>query len=187
MKYSDYIPLAQTPSAASTSFSDGPLDHAPIPRKNNRRRAILGTGVVISLVLIYVLAAELAEDVDDLYLDDPELLPDAHAVYLPFQPPNQNTTRGTRLAPTQVLPDHCRDAFFSSGALCYDPVLPRMDVVWTWVNGSDNLLQAAKLKAESRFSDSDPYRPKTSAAQARQYRCVTRVALEASELTTPQR
>ena len=134
----------------------------------------MAAGLVVTLILVYVLAAELSEDIPDLDLDDPELFPDSHAAYLPFEPPNLNTSRGTRLTPTQVLPDRCRDAFFSSGALCFDPVLPRMDVVWTWVNGSDPLLQAAKLEAESRFADDDPYRPKTSAAQERQYRCVAR-------------
>ena len=107
--------------------------------------------------------------------EDADLLYEYEAAYLPFEPLPQNRSatedvNTMQLMPTQELPDYCRDAYFSRGSLCYDPEIPSMDIVWTWVNGSDSLLQEAKLLAESRFSSDDPYRPKTSFAEARQYR-----------------
>lgn len=165
MKYNDYIPLATSATAARTQL--------PSRRPNSRRRwAVLGTGLVIVLVGLYTLVLpDSVEDVDDLFAEDqePGAVPEYQAAYLPFEPPPQQPP-AARLTPTQVLPDDCRDAYFSSGALCYDPVIPSFDVLWTWVNGSDPLLQEAKMAAESRFAPDDPYRPKTSSAQARQYR-----------------
>ena len=174
MRYSDYIPLATTPSAARTHFDHEPHPDAVRPNRGRwRRPLVLGTGLVIILAALYVIIADLLDDAEDLFGDDSDYFPEYHAAYLPFEPPKHDPSApAVRLTPTQVLPDHCRDAYFSSGAVCYDPEMPLMDVVWTWVNGSDPLLQAAKLDAESRFDDDDPYRPKTSAAAARQYRCV---------------
>lgn len=170
MKYSDYIPLAAVAHDEGLPYADGrPKQHS------RRRRAILGTALAIVVVAgLYFISADLFDDAEDLYLDDLDvILPEFQTAYIPFKPPSQNSTQtAIRLTPAQVLPEHCRDAYFSSGALCYDPVLPKMDVVWTWVNGSDPLLQDAKLNAESNFSPDDPYRPKTSESsnQARQYR-----------------
>ncbi|KIP04248.1 hypothetical protein PHLGIDRAFT_76231 [Phlebiopsis gigantea 11061_1 CR5-6] len=172
MRYGDYIPLATTPTAARSTFDqESRFDSAKPGRARWRRPLVLGTGLVIILAALYLITADLLDDAENLFLDDSDYFPDYHAAYLPFEPPNPDANAPpASLSSTQALPDHCRDAYFSIGAVCYDPEQPRMDVVWTWVNGSDPLLQAAKLEAESRFSDDDPYRPKTSAAAARQYR-----------------
>ena len=164
MRHSDYIPLASADGVEPRQLSGS-------TKRSGRRRFILGTSLVVVLVAgIYLLSGD-PSDVDDLFEDDVEYLPEFQAAYLPFEPPPQNRSVDmARLTPTQVLPDHCRDAYFATGALCYDPDLPSMDVIWTWVNGSDSLLREAKLKAESRFSADDPYRPKTSSNQVRHYR-----------------
>lgn len=169
MKYSDYIPLATT----STSASPRIQPPGKLQRSSHRRWAILGTGLVIVLVSLYFILPDSgdADLADDLYDDERDFIREYEAAYLPFEPPTQQPPLA-RLTPTQVLPDDCRDAYFSTGAPCSDPDIPAFDVVWTWVNGSDHLLQQAKLEAESRFSPDDPYRPKTSSTQARQYRCV---------------
>lgn len=176
MKRSDYIPLATT-STAGRSASASLEDLVDVPRTTPqrgrlRRRVILGSGLVIVLLVLYYLSADLLDDDTDDFLEDPDFIPEFRAAYLPFESPDQSRAHDPHLAPTQELPDACRDAYFSSGALCFDPELPMMDVVWTWVNGSDSLLQAAKLEAESRFSPDDPYRPKSTGTEARQYRYV---------------
>lgn len=187
MSYRDYIPLATTPTAGRSRFDhddnddDGPFGsgggpvrptgHSSSGQRRYRRQAIFGTGLVISLIALYFIFSDLLDDAEDLFLDDPDFIPGYHAAYLPFEPPDEAADPTTRLTPTQALPDHCRDAYFSTGALCFDPDIPPMDVIWTWVNGSDPLLQAAKLDAESHFAPDDPYRPKESASAARQYRC----------------
>lgn len=177
MKYSDYIPLATTPTSGRLQFDEHEIIHARPHRSRHRRRwVILGTGVSILLITLYFISVDLGNDAGHIFHDKPNVsfLPAFDAAYLPFEPPAQNLTDSdsTSLTPTQVLPDHCRDAYFSSGAVCYDPHLPAMDIVWTWVNGSDPLLEAAKLDVESHFSADDPYRPKTSVPSVRQYRWV---------------
>lgn len=136
---------------------------------------MFGFVAVAAVVAIYFLGAELMDYADDDYYDDyddADFVLEYHAAYLPFEPPRQSETSGSvsKLTPTQELPDDCRDAYFASGQLCYDTDIPSMDVLWTWVNGSDTLLQEAKRVAEGRFAADDPYRPKISAAQARMYR-----------------
>jgi hypothetical protein len=172
MNYSDYIPLTAT---TRSHRSANPRDVRFGPQNSGRRRRIvLGSALAFILVAaLYFISADLLDEAEDIFLDDSDIVyPEFQAAYLPFEPPatNRSTDATARLTPTQVLPDDCRDAYFSAGALCYDPDLPRMDVIWTWVNGSDGLLERAKLEVESRFSSDDPYRPMASASQARQYR-----------------
>lgn len=167
----DYIPLAQTSSGEPWTPADLEAPAQARSRSLTRRRVIFGSLLVIVLLAFYFIVAEWVEDSD---LDYTDVVPDYHAAYIPFEPPRRNASfiDTTRLTPTQELPDDCRDAYMSSGSLCFDPVIEDMDIIWTWVNGSDPLLQKAKLKAESEFAGDDPYRPKASSAQARQYRSV---------------
>ena len=165
----DYIPLAQSSSGETWPPED--LVTTAQARSRTRRRVIFGTLLVTVVLVFYFVVAYWVEDNDDL--DYPDTVPDFHAAYIPFEPPQRNASDiQLRLTPTQELPDDCRDAHISAGSLCYDPVIPDMDVVWTWVNGSDPLLREAKLMAESKFAGDDPYRPKSSANQERQYRSV---------------
>lgn len=169
----DYIPLAQSstgepwpPESTDTSFRT----------YTTRRKVILGSALVITLLVFYFAVADWVEEYDD-FDSSHETEHDYHAAYIPFEPPPPNASAAViaRLTPAQTLPDHCRDAYMSSGELCFDPYIRPMDVVWTWVNGSDPLLREAKLEAESRFSGDDPFRPKTSGRQERQYRYVAAV------------
>lgn len=163
----DYIPLAQ--SASGEPWPPADLVSPAQARSRSRRRVIFGSLLVTVLLAFYFVVADWVDDNDDL--DYADTVSDFHAAYIPFEPPQRNaSSRRTRLTPTQELPDHCRDAYMSAGSLCYDPVIPQMDVVWTWVNGSDPLLKEAKLRAESKYAGDDPYRPKSSAGQERQYR-----------------
>ena len=171
-----YIPLAQTSTA--TPWTPEDYDALAKPPRPSRRRTIIGAALVIVLLAFYLFVESTVTDDDDLdysriVLEYGEYGP----VYIPFQFANLNQSSSTaRLTPTQVLPDHCRDAYMSTGALCFDPYIKPMDVVWTWVNGSDPLLQEAKWRTESKFSGDDPYRPHSSSQQERQYRFVAIIA-----------
>jgi len=49
----------------------------------------------------------------------------------------------------QSLPSTCRDSFFENGDICNQHSTSTIfDLVWTWVNGSDPLLQDAMAAAE---------------------------------------
>jgi hypothetical protein len=67
--------------------------------------------------------------------------------YLPFlyAPPLSQTRLVVEpeLTPATDIPAHCLDAYFSTGAPCFDATKSKLpiDVVWTWVNGSDTLHQ----------------------------------------------
>lgn len=75
----------------------------------------------------------------------------------------------TSLRPIIDLPTSCHEAHFSRGELCNQQV-PSIDVLWTWVNGSDILLEEAKGLAQNQYASDDPYRPSASIMQARLYR-----------------
>ena len=121
----------------------------------------------ISLFTLYEYTSYLADDesspdVADVY--DTEL----DSVYLPFQPVPYQPSLTLRF--TSLLPDACLDNHLAQGELCYNPQQPKLDVVWTWVNGSDILLQDAKARVESSYPADAAYRPNKSWKQARQFR-----------------
>lgn len=113
------------------------------------------------------LAQELADE-DTSDSEPAEVTPDT--LYLPFRP--QTPIRDRRVKAGLQLPQECLDAHFSQGSLCYVEEVPKMDVLWTWVNGSDILLQNAKARITAQFSSTDPNRPSVSWKQYRQFRCV---------------
>ncbi|KAF8588240.1 hypothetical protein K439DRAFT_670883 [Ramaria rubella] len=52
-----------------------------------------------------------------------------------FHPVDESLSEGRR------LPHHCLDAYFTTGVSCHAGPDPPLDVVWTWTNGSDRLVQ----------------------------------------------
>lgn len=108
-------------------------------------------------------------------LEDELDLPDfaLDTVYLPFQPAPGSTSTREPLKPTLPLPRHCLDAHLTYGEACFNANMPPLDVVWTWVNGSDILLQDAKARISSSFSEDNPYRPSKSWKTLRQFRLAT--------------
>jgi len=57
------------------------------------------------------------------------------------------------IVPTQPLhPSHCIDDFLTNAKPCSAPHLTTLDVVWTWVNGSDALFQQALWDATDSLS-----------------------------------
>jgi len=91
-----------------------------------------------------------------------------HGSYLPFIPPSPSPPLTGLLLPVQGLPSSCIGDYFTNGAPCFDSRRP-LDVLWTWVNGSDIFLQEEKEAAEKKLKPDDPYRP-VKKNQARQYR-----------------
>ncbi|PCH36029.1 hypothetical protein WOLCODRAFT_28307 [Wolfiporia cocos MD-104 SS10] len=160
----DYIPLATLPYAAP-----------PHPPRTTwaaaflRRRNLILCSFLAFLLTLFALLQLAFRDYDaDLdYLDYSE--PASQTSYLPFQlpPPVQPATV---LQPVQELPDDCLEAYYVRGDPCYTTPLPKLDFVWTWVNGSDPLQQEAKIAAAARFAPDDPWRPSDATTQARLYR-----------------
>jgi hypothetical protein len=71
------------------------------------------------------------------------------------------------MVPTQPWhPSHCIDDYFTKGKPCSAPHLITLDIVWTWVNGSDALFQRALWDA----ADSLPTQPGKNASPGKLYR-----------------
>lgn len=162
MNYANYILPLRIPLAMAQASKR--------PRWN--RRTIQGSFILlgcISLFALYEYATyfeneEAAQETTEFY--DAEL----DTLYLPFQPtPYQPSLT---LKPTSPLSDACLDGHLAQGELCYNPQQPPLDVLWTWVNGSDILLQDAKAQVENSYPADAPYRPNRSWKQARQFRSV---------------
>ncbi|KAI0323660.1 hypothetical protein GY45DRAFT_553660 [Cubamyces sp. BRFM 1775] len=165
MTSATYIPLTQiSPSEYTYSYSQ---DHKPrlhsLRAYFTRRRAVYALVAATSLLTLIVflrVSSRHVDDLDDLdYYEpvDPNFQPSYIAIPVPDSlPPSAHP----RLRPVRDLPGHCLDAYFSSGELCHDSLGPvPMDVLWTWVNGSDPLFADAKERAAASFADDDPYRP----------------------------
>lgn len=130
--------------------------------------------VSISSFALFEYAAHLIGDSDISDLDDDPGEPldtSLDAAYLPFNP-NRSSSQSKTLKPSNELPASCLDAHIAHGALCYSSADSRMDILWTWVNGSDLLLTDAKARVESSFADDSPYRPTSSWKKERQFRSV---------------
>ncbi|CAG7849530.1 SubName: Full=Uncharacterized protein {ECO:0000313/EMBL:CCA71576.1} [Serendipita indica DSM 11827] len=59
--------------------------------------------------------------------------------------------KGASLRTWRPLPADCIDAYYSAGASCSDGQRTTLDVVWTWVNGSDPMLIRSKARAKARL------------------------------------
>lgn len=161
MTIPSYLPL---PTAMRDARSSLPLGW--------RRRATYMSLVAVSVFLLFEYASYLSagtEDLQDAQDSDASVDPTLDTAYLPFQPPRQGPLR-RKLRPTVSLPAACLDAHLSKGELCYNPAEPRLDVLWTWVNGSDILLQDAKKRVQASLASDDPRQPSSSWKSVRQFR-----------------
>lgn len=65
----------------------------------------------------------------------------------------------------------CLEAYFTRGEPCHLDSKPPIDIVWTWVNGSDPLFNSEKTKAELAYLMADrPTRPPKPLSEQRRYR-----------------
>lgn len=163
MKYANYILLLRAPM--------GMVQTAGRPRWT--RRTMQGAFLLLAFVSLFALfeyASYLTGD-EGASLELNDLFDQAlDAVYLPF--PVTPYRASSTLKPTLPLPESCQDAYFAQGKLCYNPHPPPLDILWTWVNGSDIILQDAKARIVDSFPPDAAYRPNKSWKQARQFRLV---------------
>ncbi|KAL7279706.1 hypothetical protein ACG7TL_006113 [Trametes sanguinea] len=127
-----------------------------------RRRAEYAFVVTIALLVLLKTAVHR----DDSFYEADETLdipvnPDYQPSYIAVPvPPGLPSSALPKLRPVRDLPSHCLDTHYISGKLCHDTLGPAsMDVVWTWVNGSDPLFAKAKERALANVDPHDPYRP----------------------------
>lgn len=97
------------------------------------------------------------------------LFPPDKPTYVLFEPPSltiqmvpslSSSSPSSVVRPVQPLSSRCLDAHFENGETCAASTPdPPIDVLWTWVNGSDRLLMESMAQAVRR---SDPKMPTTS-------------------------
>ncbi|KAI0700068.1 hypothetical protein BC835DRAFT_478460 [Cytidiella melzeri] len=135
-----------------------------------RRRAIRATGSIVFALCVFSLLRNtfifsgISDDTDAEHFE-----PTIEVAYIPFRPA-ERPPRTKALKPCTELPSSCLDAHVAEGQLCFNEAEPRLDLLWTWVNGSDILLQDALTRVENSLPDDSPYRPTISNHKARQYR-----------------
>ena len=100
--------------------------------------------------------------------------PSYHPSYIAIPVPDSlPTSSQPKLRPVRDLPTHCLDQYYSLGDICHDGLGPvPLDVVWTWVNGSDPLFSDAREQAAQSYDRDDPYRPIKSNNPSRMFRYV---------------
>ncbi|KAI8994106.1 hypothetical protein BD414DRAFT_273374 [Trametes punicea] len=177
MTSATYIPLTQISRSEYTHPSAAHPEHriSSLRTYLNRRRAVYALLTATSLLTLFLFLKLSRTHEDDLdYLEDIEL-PASHDfqpayIAIPI-PPSLPQYSAPKLRPTRDLPAHCLDAYYSSGQLCHDSLGPApMDIVWTWVNGSDPLFADAKERAMASFNEDDPYRPVRKNNPSRMFR-----------------
>ena len=155
------------------------------PRYWPTRRAVRATfllAIVVSGFLLFENASYLSTSRRDFQLQGNGNLvthSGSGAFYIRFKPPAKVSAPRT-LKPSLSLPSSCLDSHIAKGDLCYNPAEPKLDVVWTWVNGTDELLYDAKTRIENDLHPDDPYRPyrpNNAWAHVRQFRQVIYLGL----------
>lgn len=144
-----------------------------------RRRATHVLFTLVALLALYFLFGYNSHPQDELVrhsyaVSAPELSIDS-TTYLPFRPaahPTRVSSPVAPLKPSGALPLSCLEDHIAYGKPCYNSESHLMDVVWTWVNGSDNLLNESMLRVGRRYPAGDPYLPSTQRQQHRQFRSV---------------
>ena len=160
MKYGKYILLLRMPM--------GQASGRPRWTRKTMQTAILAV-VCVSFFTLWNYASILTGD--DLLEEDEPPDPALDTVYLPFRPVPYDPSQSPTVRPTLDLPKHCLDAHIAQGELCSARNPPPLDILWTWVNGSDILQQDAKARVEELYADS-PYRPVANWKTVRQFRSV---------------
>lgn len=172
MSSATYIPLTQI----SPQEFAWPPSRRPSPaslRAHLTRRRAIYVLIATTSVLTFLLFLKLTPHHDDLD-DDFEYSEDigTHNAYIAIPVPAAlPPATYPRLRPVRDLPAHCLDAYYASGQLCHDSYGPiPMDVLWTWVNGSDPLFADARERAIKSFQPDDPYRPLKKNNPSRMFR-----------------
>jgi hypothetical protein len=78
---------------------------------------------------------------------------------------------GRRLLYTEDFDLACLETYFIRGQPCHRDLQPPIEVVWTWVNGSDPRFDATKQELENKVAVAGkPSRPPQGLSEQRMYR-----------------
>ncbi|KAI1789382.1 hypothetical protein LXA43DRAFT_893004 [Ganoderma leucocontextum] len=171
MSSASYIPLTQISSSEYLPSPQIPL-HASFASYFSRRRAVLALIAATSVVtLVLFLKVSNAHEGDFDYAGIP-MNPSYQPSYIAIPVPNSlPASSQPKLRPVRDLPTRCLDRYYSLGGVCHDGLGPvPIDVVWTWVNGSDPLFSDAREQAAQSYDNDDPYRPIKSNNPSRMFR-----------------
>ncbi|KAI0088478.1 hypothetical protein BDY19DRAFT_165838 [Irpex rosettiformis] len=141
-----------------------------------RKRTVRGTTLLVVVIVFVVIIRKRWTCLVEYWNGDSgdeaavQFDPSLDSAYVPFRPSRPTTSDFVTLKPSTELPSSCLDAHITQGELCYNPKAPRLDVLWTWVNGSDILFKDAVARVENSLSPDDPYRPTQSFLKVRQFR-----------------
>lgn len=179
----DYIALAPLSGGNGTSLTASRAASHTLAYLLRRRvlYVVLFGSALLSLFVIlrgalHEIDMDIDLDEDLLDIDLMDLLPpntfeSLRTAYLPFRAPRTQVSHNVTLLPVRELSEECVEAYFSEGAPCgVSGGQPKLDFLWTWVNGSDPLEDQAKKAAQAAFGPTDPWRPAASGTQARMYR-----------------
>ncbi|PCH40329.1 hypothetical protein WOLCODRAFT_136778 [Wolfiporia cocos MD-104 SS10] len=170
----DYIPLAQAPFTQPRAAGRASAATMYCLRRRLVLWSLFGTSLLTLFVYMKHSFNYIDVELDDLDIDlfPPQATSSLQTEsYLPFQVVSRpNDTAHLPLRPVPPLPSTCLDAYFARGDACYASQPAKLDLLWTWVNGSDPLEQQAKTNVAAKFDSQDPWRPSMQPNQARLYR-----------------
>lgn len=171
MSSATYIPLTRL---SSSDYFPAPQfsPHAPFTSYFSRRRAVLALIAATSVVTLVLFLKTSNAHEDDFDYDGIPLNPSYHPSYIAIPVPNSlPPSSQPKLRPVRDLPLYCLDRYYALGGTCHDGSGPvPLDIVWTWVNGSDPLFSDARQKAAQSYDHDDPYRPIKSNNPSRMFR-----------------
>lgn len=150
-----------------------------------RRRHLFALITILILLSLFPVARYSYRTLNNLVLYDPlwsyafvnasaRAFPPHDPTYMVFKPGGVTHTinMGADMPLQEVrrLPSHCVDDYFAKGVPCHASPDPPLDVVWTWVNGSDRLFQESLGHV---VRTTNPRMPATSRANTQFFRYVT--------------
>lgn len=179
MSSANYIPLTQISPSEYTWHPKTVVRHAGSSLSSyfSRKRAVLAlvaTSSVITLFVFLKLSLGSVDDFDDIeFRVNPLYQPSYIAIPVADSLPE---TARPKLRPVRDLPAECLEQYYASGLPCHDGQGPvPMDVIWTWVNGSDPLFVDSRTRAANSYDKNDPYRPTRTNNPSRMFRYVSRL------------
>lgn len=140
------------------------------------RIAILKTGLkrVLPVLAVILLVLHLLRPsaTTTPVISEPQLVIDA-INYHPILFSNKSEPLEPSVRSTEDFGIECLEKYFMHGEPCHTTTKPVIDVVWTWVNGSDPVFDALKTKTEEEIWKAEkPSRPPKSLTEQKCYRYV---------------
>ncbi|KAI0788222.1 hypothetical protein C8Q74DRAFT_1196372 [Fomes fomentarius] len=169
MSSANYIPLTQI-SPSEFFWHPKAAQHASVRSYFTRKRTIIALVAATSLITLLVFLRHSKDDdeFDPFWPINWAYQPSYIAIPVPDTLP---PAARPKLRPVRDLPSACLEQYYASGLPCHDGRGPvPMDILWTWVNGSDPLFVDARQRAAESYAENDPNRPKKSNNPSRMFR-----------------